>query len=94
MGACAPYATRYQWGHLHEALGVDGGDQFRAGTDRAAPIVTVAAIEDDEVMLDSNHPLAGVDLAFDVMVLNTRAATAEELTHGHAQGDDGQERGE
>ena len=66
------------------------GDQFQAGADRAAPIVTVAGIEGDEVTLDANHPLAGVDLTFDVEILTTRAATPEELSHGHAHGQGGQ----
>ena len=62
------------------------GDQFQAGTDRYAPVVTVQAIEGDEVLLDANHPLAGVDLTFDVEIVTARAATAEELEHGHAHG--------
>jgi FKBP-type peptidyl-prolyl cis-trans isomerase SlyD len=60
------------------------GDQFQTDTDRYAPIVTVAAIEGDEVVLDANHPLAGVDLTFDVEIVEARAATAEEISHGHA----------
>jgi FKBP-type peptidyl-prolyl cis-trans isomerase SlyD len=66
------------------------GDQFQAGADQHAPIVTVVGIEGDEVMLDANHPLAGVDLTFDVEIVSVRAATAEELRHGHAHGTDGQ----
>jgi FKBP-type peptidyl-prolyl cis-trans isomerase SlyD len=74
-------------------LPVDGelkvGDQFRTDHDRSAPIVTVSAIEGDEVLLDANHPLAGVDLTFDVEVVDARDATAEELEHGHAHGGGG-----
>jgi FKBP-type peptidyl-prolyl cis-trans isomerase SlyD len=66
------------------------GDQFQTDTDRFAPVVTVAAIEGDEVLLDANHPLAGVDLTFDVEIVAARAATADELRHGHAHGMDGQ----
>lgn len=73
-----------------EVLPVEGalriGDQFQTDTDRYAPVVTVAAIEGDEVVLDANHPLAGVDLTFDVEVVEARAATAEEISHGHAHG--------
>jgi FKBP-type peptidyl-prolyl cis-trans isomerase SlyD len=65
------------------------GDQFQAGEDRHAPTVTVAGIEGDEVLLDANHPLAGVDLTFDVEILAVRPATAEELRHGHAHGANG-----
>lgn len=76
-------------------LPIDGelkvGDQFQAGPDRYAPVVTVKAIEDDEVLLDANHPLAGVDLTFDVEIVAARPATAEEIAHGHAHGPGGHE---
>jgi FKBP-type peptidyl-prolyl cis-trans isomerase SlyD len=55
------------------------GDQFQTGPDRHAPVVTVMAIEGDEVLLDANHPLAGRELHFDVELTSERAATAEEL---------------
>ena len=74
-------------------LPVDGelrvGDSFQAGADKFAPVVTVAAIEGDEVLLDANHPLAGVDLTFDVEIISARPADAEELRHGHAHGPGG-----
>ena len=38
------------------------------------------------VTLDGNHPLAGQNLNFDVEVAEVRAATAEELSHGHVHG--------
>lgn len=73
-----------------QALPVDGGlkigDVFQAGADRHAPVVKVVAIEGDTVLLDANHPLAGVDLSFEVEILTAREATAEELRHGHAHG--------
>ena len=65
------------------------GDQFQTDADRAAPIVTVRALEGDEVLLDANHPLAGVDLTFDVEIVAVRPPTGEELSHGHAHGADG-----
>lgn len=78
---------------LRALLPVEGelrpGDQFQAGTDRYAPVVTVMSIEGDDVLLDANHPLAGVDLTFDVEVLAVRAATADEVAHGHAHGEGG-----
>ena len=39
--------------------------------------------------VDSNHPLAGKELTFDVEVIDVRAATADELQHGHAHGEGG-----
>lgn len=65
------------------------GAQFQAGEDRAAPVVTVVAIDGEDVTLDANHPLAGVDLTFEVEIAAVREATAEEVTHGHAHGRDG-----
>ncbi|MEI6106813.1 MAG: peptidylprolyl isomerase [Opitutae bacterium] len=55
------------------------GDQFQTGPDRHAPVVTVLAVEGDEVLLDANHPLAGQELHFEVEVVAVRAATQEEL---------------
>ena len=49
-------------------------------------VVTVAAVEGDEVTVDGNHPLAGQNLNFDVEVVSIRAASAEELEHGHVHG--------
>ncbi len=48
----------------------------------------VTQVDGDEVTLDFNHPLAGVTLHFDVRIASLRAATAEELEHGHAHGAD------
>ncbi|MEJ1974451.1 MAG: peptidylprolyl isomerase [Lacunisphaera sp.] len=42
------------------------GDQFQTGPDRQDPVVTVVAIEGDQVLLDANHPLAGEELHFEV----------------------------
>ncbi len=55
------------------------GDQFQTGPDRQAPVVTVLAIEGDEVLLDANHPLAGQELHFEVELVAVRAATPAEL---------------
>ncbi|HRE04746.1 MAG TPA: peptidylprolyl isomerase [Opitutaceae bacterium] len=78
---------------LRALLPVEGelkpGDQFRAGDDHFAPVVTVVAVEGDSVMLDANHPLAGVDLTFDVEIVATRPASPEELAHGHVHGPGG-----
>jgi len=55
------------------------GDQFLTGADRHAPMVTVVAIEGEEILLDANHPLAGQVLHFDVELVAVRPATREEL---------------
>ena len=51
--------------------------------------VTVISVSDTEVIVDANHPLAGVPLNFAVKVLDIRNATDEELEHGHVHGDGG-----
>jgi FKBP-type peptidyl-prolyl cis-trans isomerase SlyD len=49
-------------------------------------IVTVTAMTDDMVTVDGNHPLAGEALTFDVEVTESRDASEDELSHGHAHG--------
>jgi len=45
-------------------------------------------IDGDSILLDANHPLAGVDLTFDVELTAARPATPEELAHGHVHNAD------
>lgn len=47
----------------------------------------VTEIIDDKVMLDGNHPLAGMALVFSCTVSDVRAASDEEIAHGHVHGD-------
>jgi FKBP-type peptidyl-prolyl cis-trans isomerase SlyD len=49
----------------------------------------VTDVEGDEVVVDGNHPLAGRALNFKCTVLDVRAATEEELEHGHVHGEHG-----
>jgi FKBP-type peptidyl-prolyl cis-trans isomerase SlyD len=49
----------------------------------------VCDVNDEHVIMDFNHPLAGKDLNFTVSVVDVRPATAEELAHGHVHGDGG-----
>ncbi len=46
----------------------------------------VLAVEEDSVIMDFNHPLAGENLYFSGAILDVRDATPEELTHGHVHG--------
>jgi FKBP-type peptidyl-prolyl cis-trans isomerase SlyD len=62
------------------------GMQFRAQTDEGLRVFIVTAVVGDMVSLDGNHPLADQTLHFDVEVVSVRAATAEELEHGHVHG--------
>jgi len=69
---------------------IEVGMQFHGQTPEEHPIViTVTAIEGDNITIDGNHPLAGVNLNFDIKIIDVRDATAEELEHGHAHGPDG-----
>lgn len=48
--------------------------------------VEITAVEDDHVVVDGNHMLAGQNLKFNVEVVAIREATEEELAHGHVHG--------
>ncbi|HEV7616532.1 MAG TPA: peptidylprolyl isomerase [Burkholderiaceae bacterium] len=54
-----------------------------SNTDEDALIFTVTEIADDQVVLDGNHPLAGMALRFALNVTEVRAASDEEVVHGH-----------
>ena len=69
---------------------IERGMQFQAeDPEGGMTVVTVTGVTDNEVTVDANHPLAGVQLNFDVKVVDVRDATAEELEHGHAHGPEG-----
>lgn len=70
---------------------VQVGSHLRLEMGGEEQIVQVIEIGDDHVVLDGNHPLAGVNLTFDVQLISKRDATLEELTHGHAHGVHGNE---
>ena len=59
------------------------GTQLRATTDDGEQTVIVIDVQDDVITVDGNHPLSGLDLSFDVEVIEVREATADELEHGH-----------
>ena len=66
------------------------GVQFHAQSpDGAAVVVTVTEVKDDSVVIDGNHALAGMELNFDVKVVDVREASAEEIEHGHVHGEHG-----
>lgn len=49
----------------------------------------IKSIIEDEITIDFNHPLAGMDLEFEVELLDIRNASAEEIQHGHVHGPGG-----
>lgn len=68
---------------MFDGMEINIGTQFRATTDEGEQTVIVIGIEGDEVVVDANHPLAGVDLVFDVEVIDVRDATEQELSSGN-----------
>jgi FKBP-type peptidyl-prolyl cis-trans isomerase SlyD len=63
-----------------------GGQLEGRSADGHAQAFTVVKIKGDQVMLDGNHPLAGKTLRFAISVTEVRAATEEEIAHGHVHG--------
>ena len=74
---------------MFEGMEVEVGMSFRATTQQGEQSVVVIETTEDDVVVDGNHPLAGIPLTFEVEVVDIREATAEELEHGHAHGKDG-----
>ncbi|HEX5127027.1 MAG TPA: peptidylprolyl isomerase [Rhodocyclaceae bacterium] len=64
-------------GMAFERVGEDGEEDM---------IYRITDIAEDKVVVDGNHPLAGMALLFDVTVAEVRPASAEEITHGHVHG--------
>lgn len=58
------------------------------GEDDDILIYRVTEIADDKVVLDGNHPLAGMALVFTCTVTAVRPASAEEIEHGHVHDGD------
>jgi FKBP-type peptidyl-prolyl cis-trans isomerase SlyD len=67
---------------------IEVGMQFHADVSSGTGVVTVVNIEGDDITIDGNHPLAGLALTFDVEVIDVRAASQEEMAHGHIHGAD------
>ncbi|KIL96824.1 FKBP-type peptidyl-prolyl cis-trans isomerase SlyD [Paramagnetospirillum magnetotacticum MS-1] len=65
---------------------VQVGMQFERvmdGNQDEAMLFSVTDVADGKVVVDGNHPLAGMALIFDCTVADIRAASAEEVEHGH-----------
>jgi len=67
------------------------GDVVPVNTDKGQQWVTVLKKGLKTVDVDANHPFAGKTLRFVVDIDNVRAATEDELAHGHAHGAGGVE---
>ncbi|NOQ75168.1 MAG: peptidylprolyl isomerase [Crocinitomix sp.] len=64
------------------------GMRVQLDTEHGPAIALVTKVE-EEVTLDLNHPLADMTLHFDVEITEVRAATKEEIEHGHVHGEGG-----
>lgn len=59
------------------------GMSFQVGDDNGQTLIlNIVEIKENEVILDGNHPLAGINLIFDIEVVNIRQASEEELKLG------------
>tara|TARA_R110001592_G_scaffold177076_2_gene417344 strand:- start:158024 stop:158527 length:504 start_codon:yes stop_codon:yes gene_type:complete len=76
--------------HLHgdkkSLAKLKAGDIVAINTAEGAKQAVVVKPGKFNVDLDTNHPLAGKTLSFEIHVESVRAATEEELSHGHAHG--------
>ncbi|MDR0689765.1 MAG: peptidylprolyl isomerase [Spirochaetaceae bacterium] len=67
-----------------EGIGtVKAGMRFAADTPEGSRMVTVTQVEGSAVTVDANHPMAGLDLIFEVTVVSVREAGPGEISQGH-----------
>ena len=72
--------------------GVKVGSALQGGgaeEDGRRRVFRVTELSDSEATLDANHPLAGRTVELRCEVLEVRAATPEEIEHGHVHGPHG-----
>jgi FKBP-type peptidyl-prolyl cis-trans isomerase SlyD len=68
---------------MPEGLELEPGVTVTAGTPQGPVDLTISQVNDDDVVLDANHPLAGKRLHFEVEVLDVRNAARHELSQGY-----------
>jgi FKBP-type peptidyl-prolyl cis-trans isomerase SlyD len=69
-----------------DSVELEPGMTFIGESDQGSHSVVVTEVVDDTVTIDANPPLAGVQLTFEVQVLEVREASPEEIEHGHVHG--------
>ena len=65
------------------------GQVVQLNTRDGMKTVTVLKVGRHSADIDTNHPLAGEALTFDIEIIDVRPATPEEVAHGHAHGPGG-----
>lgn len=70
---------------------IEVGMQFERVADDGEDdmLYTITDIADGKVVVDGNHPLAGLALQFHCTVEDVRPATGDEIAHGHPHGPGG-----
>lgn len=64
---------------------IEPGMRFESAMEDDEPmVVTVVEVDDKWVHVDGNHPMAGRTMHFQLEVIEVRAATMDEMEHGHA----------
>ncbi len=69
-----------------EGMELEVGMVLGAQSDQGPMQFTVVDVNDEIVIVDLNHQMAGHTLHFSVEVVEIREATSDELAHGHAHG--------
>lgn len=77
--------------HFRQPGRLEPGQLVTLQTKQGPVQATVVKVGRFNVDVDTNHPLAGQSLTFDVEVTDVREATKEELSHGHVHGKGGVE---
>ena len=75
--------------HLANKKNLRVGMSAKVNTEKGMRDVTIIKVGKFNVDVDTNHPLAGLTLTFDISIETVRAAEEEELTHGHVHGEGG-----
>ena len=81
---------REQFAQLEEEASLEVGMQLVAQMPHGPSPFTITTLTVEAVTADFNHALAGQALTFNVEIVDLREATADEQSHGHAHGADGQ----
>jgi FKBP-type peptidyl-prolyl cis-trans isomerase SlyD len=74
------FPENVQVGMQFEGAGEESGDKI---------VYTVTDVAEGKVVVDGNHPLAGQTLHFECTITSVRAASDEEMSHGHVHGEHG-----
>lgn len=74
------FPTDIEIGMMFEADDPETGDVL---------VFRVTDIADGKAVVDANHPLAGMPIRFKAKITDVRAASADEIAHGHAHGEHG-----